>query len=278
MEVPNTVIIDAAARFAERQRDAEEQTKSLALSEELVMVRDCIAEQPARFFAFLSLCSSKVADELQVDFGTNMQAKLVLDSENSPDKSIISGVYYRENALGDKNPHLFITDKDVSTMGKLLDPLVSIYSDQQTDKVRLRLATSAICWMSLGAWAFDRLDPRRNGEIDTSPESYAFWSELVGLTSLENDENNPEVQALIQQHAEILKLRIAGSCAYYGIIEAGLATEIGVKAFQRLYFTPHFARQVDNNPESILPEHFALANPLTDNQVEEMFVRLGLVQ
>lgn len=278
MEYHNPVIIDAAARFAERQQSAEEQAKFLDLPEELRMVGDCIAAQPAKFFNFLQSCSRQVGDELQHDFGKSMVAKLVLDTSETTDAAIVSGVYYRENGNGANDPNLLITDRDVATMGALLEPMLIKHADEATVATKIQLATAAVCWLSLGGWAFDRLDPRRNGEIDESPDSYAFWADMVGLSSMDDEEDNPEVRQLIQQNAEVIKMRIAGSCVYFGIAEAGLASEAEIKAFQRHYFKPLFARQVSTHPETILPEHFALANPFTHTQVKELFVRLGLVQ
>jgi hypothetical protein len=274
MERDASVILNAADLFARRQREVEANNRIMALPEEIRWVGRHIADQPAEFFGYLTSCSQRVAAELQTDFGSAMQAALIL--ENGTEESSPSGVYYRENYHAEEEPWLMITSKDVKDMAELIEPLLVSGADTSDKEKSIEIATAATCWMYLGAWAFTRLDPRRRGEIDESPESYAFWAELVDLD--DTDMHSRDTIQHIKQQAEVIKWRIAGRSAYEGILHTGMVTETEVKAFQRMYFTPWFTEQVEANPNSITPERYALANPFERESIMMLFSRLGLVQ
>lgn len=269
------VIVDAAWRFAERQKTAQEQARYLELSDELRMVGDCIAEQPSRFFAYLQSCSQTAADRLRPDFGENMKAKMVLEDSDIPERWITSGVYYRENGSGDTEPTLLVSDRDVATMGLLLEPLAGL-GDETSIKRRINTATSAICWMSLGIWAYEKLEHTVSGIEEHTADSLLFWEEVTDFPLHSSSERLPPPNTLLAQNSEVVKLRLAGSCAYYALQDAGLASEVELKSFQRLYCAPNFVAQIEERPHTIRPEHFALANPFSSEQVKQLFSQFGL--
>lgn len=224
-------IHDARFKFAARADLAEFGTGQ----DELRLIRNSVVDQIPVFYSDLAELSPKLHEIIGEDLN-GMPTNVVnlyeepTDIASSDVSELGYGVHYSLEA-GSKlaTPHLMISTGAVQAMYEVIDPLFVVHEPSETTSAnQLRAASSMVAWMGLGKWAYDKVNPRQQSELDRQ-QSVALLLCLNenlhnnGLPSLDDAE---AVSSALDYKLEMIKRRFAGAFAYRGLAHAEFEGDI----------------------------------------------------
>ncbi|MDQ3123084.1 MAG: hypothetical protein M3Q14_00120 [bacterium] len=279
------VFVDASERFAVRRELAALESGS----SETRIALDCMRQQPGQFIDFLSQYNKDVSGALDLVRGEGFEVRIAgeeVDITSDQERVLPSseyGVFYIKGKDRPLQPTLYIGQSTIINQFHRFGPIFAEADGPEIQKHQLGATVAASCWMALGKWTVDTIDPRNVEDPETSLASLKALSSFTGISPevVMSDDNAERIEDIMS----LIAYRMAGGMAY-----AGLATYLknnkhedndlphsGSISVLQYTMRNMFELQRVENPESIHPTVFALAYPLSRKDVIEVLDNLGPV-
>lgn len=292
MSDSKNVIIDAAARFSAR-RDLAEFDTGL---DETRLIMSTLRNAPDHFYDYLSICNSNLGDKFP-ELQNGLEVRLVntldvspepgVEIEHSPSENY--GVFYtREFGESHPMPSLYVSTKGIQELHQTIEPIFTSRDFDEESFVKqkqLEAAVTMVAWMGLGRWAFERLDPRSHSDCAPLSDAHMTLAMVAKIDEQEYfDSGTPEeINHKISAAMTILEHRLTGAFAFTGLLnkitrEAGTAqvTAKDVHLFHAM-FSAMSRTHLLRGTRDISATEFALANPLSHNELQEILRVLNTV-